>query len=323
MDGAGWDEMNYERVIIDVLSEAEIEFWTRGKNVSAETVNINCPLCAIDGPLGPDPSNHCGIFKETLKFSCWRCGRKGTLAFLLAIITHTKIAYCEQLIMDMGVTLEDDPVAQVQRMIRGDVEATVEERNEFQGLPRQFELVEFDTDFPLIDDYLEWRDLYIEDLVERGCGICRTGNCMNRLVIPVVQDGEVVAYQAADMTGNAQIKYKTSDTDMDYLYGLDDIQKGGMMILTEGILDAWRVKERAVCVFGASLTDGQQTRIIDSGIQQLVFAWDGDAYWKARESADYFRPFIPEVYVIELPMGEDPDSLGHDEAWKLIREETA
>jgi hypothetical protein len=286
--------MNYERVIIDVLSEADIEFWTEGKNVSADTINVNCPFCAIDGPLGPDPSNHCGIFKETLKFNCWRCNKKGTLAFLLAVLTHTKIEYCERLIQDMGVVLEDDPVEQVRRMIRGDdIKATQEEKNEFQGLPRQFELVEHDTDFPLIDDYLERRDLYIEDLTERGCGICRTGKFMNRLIIPVYEGGELVAFQAADMTGRAQVKYKNSDNDMDYLYGLDDIQEGGLMILTEGLMDQWRVRECAVCTFGASLTEKQQTRIIDSKIQQLVFGWDGDAYWKARDAADYFRPFIP------------------------------
>lgn len=316
--------MNYERVIIDVLSEADIEFWTEGKNVSADTINVNCPFCAIDGPLGPDPSNHCGIFKETLKFNCWRCNKKGTLAFLLAVLTHTKIEYCERLIQDMGVVLEDDPVEQVRRMIRGDdIKATVEEKNEFQGLPRQFELVEMDTDFPLIDHYLEWRDLYIEDLIDYGCGVCRTGKFMNRLIIPVYQGGEVVAFQAADMTGNAQVKYKNSDNDMDYLYGYDDIEEGGLMVLSEGLMDAWRIREHSVCTFGASLTDGQQTRIIDRNLQTLVFAWDGDAYFKAREAAAYFGPFIPEVHVVQLPMGEDPDSLGHEEIWRLIREEMA
>lgn len=316
--------MNYERVIIDVLSEAEIEFWTQGKNVSADTVNVNCPFCAIDGPLGPDPSNHCGIFKETLKFNCWRCNKKGTLAFLLAVLTHTKIEYCERLIQDMGVVLEDDPVEQVRRMIRGDdVQATVEEKNEFQGLPRQFELVEYDTDFPLIDYYLEWRNWYIEDLLDYGCGICRTGKFMNRLIIPVHQEDGIVAFQAADMTGDAQVKYKNSDNDMDYLYGYDDIPEGGLMVLSEGLMDTWRIREHSVCTFGASLTDGQQTRIIDKKLKRLVFAWDGDAYFKAREAAAYFGPFVPEVYVVQLPMGEDPDSLGHEEIWRLIREEMA
>jgi DNA primase len=143
---------------------------------------------------------------------------------------------------------------------------------------------------------------------------------MNRLIIPVYEGGELVAFQAADMTGRAQVKYKNSDNDMDYLYGLDGIQ-GGLMILTEGLMDQWRVRECAVCTFGASLTEKQQTRIIDSKIQQLVFLWDNDAYWKARDAADYFRPFIPEVYVVLLPDGDDPDSYGHDGCWELIREE--
>lgn len=314
--------MDYERVIIDVLSESGIEFWTEGKNVSADTINVNCPFCALNGPLGPDPSNHCGIFRETLKFNCWRCGKKGSFAFLVAILTNTKIEYCERLIQDMGVFLEDDPVSQVQRMLRREeLSVSIEEKNEFVGLPRQFEMVTDDIDFPLIDDYLERRDLYIEDLIERGCGICRTGEYMNRLIIPICQGGELVAFQAADMTGRAMVKYKTSDNKMDYLYGLDDIQEGGIMVLTEGALDAWRVREWAVCTFGASLTDGQRTRIIDSKVKKLVFLWDNDAYWKSVKEADYFKPFIPEVHVVLLPDGEDPDSYGHNECWDLIRSE--
>ena len=96
-------DMNYEQVIIDVLSEASIEYWTEGKNVSADTVNVNCPFCPSSA-MGPDPSNHCGIFKETMKFNCWRCNKKGSFAFLVAILTHTKLEYCERMIQDMGVT---------------------------------------------------------------------------------------------------------------------------------------------------------------------------------------------------------------------------
>lgn len=313
--------MDYERVIIDILSESGIEFWTEGKNVSVDTVNVNCPFCTMGGPLGPDPSNHCGIFKDTLKFNCWRCGKKGSFAFLVAVLTNTKLEYCERLIQDMGVFLEEDPVSQVQKMLRREeLSTSKEEKNEFLGLPRQFEEVTEDIDFPLIDDYLERRDLYIEDLIEHGCGICRTGEYMNRLVIPIYQETKLVAFQAADLTGRATIKYKTSDTTMDYLYGLDDIQEGGLMVLTEGVLDAWRVREHVVCTFGASLTDGQRTKIIDSQIEQLVFGWDGDAYWKAMREADYLRPFIPEVYVLQLPVNEDPDTYGYGNMWQLIKE---
>jgi hypothetical protein len=280
--------------------------------------------------MGPDPSNHCGIFKESLKFNCWRCNKKGSFAFLVAVLTNTNLEYCERQIQDMGVFLEDDPVSQVQRMLRREeLSATKEEKNEFQGLPRQFEEVTRDIDFPLMDVYLEWRDLYIEDLTDRGCGICRTGPYMNRLIIPVYEGGKLVAFQAADMTGRAMLKYKNSDNDMDYLYGLDEIEKGGLMILTEGMMDQWRVKECAVCTFGASLTEKQQTRIIDSGVEVLVFAWDGDAYWKAKEAATYFTPFVPEVVVLQLPLfvekhgvkkKADPDEIGHKAMWKLIQE---
>ena len=36
----------------------------------------------------------------------------------------------------------------------------------------------------------------------------------------------------------------------------------------------------------------------------------------------FFMPFIEEVYTVELPEKEDPDSLGFEESWKLIFQQT-
>jgi len=129
----------------------------------------------------------------------------------------------------------------------------------------------------------------------------------------------LIGYQGADLTGYATLKYKTSKTPIkEHLYNYDAIDK--IMIITEGILDCWRIGHDAVATFGTTLIEKQRQAIIDKHLDMLVWCWDGDAYWKTMKEAAYFRPLIPLVKIAELPDGEDPDSLGYDAVWQCIHE---
>ncbi|MHA1169670.1 MAG: hypothetical protein ACTSRU_17720, partial [Candidatus Hodarchaeales archaeon] len=157
---------------------------------------------------------------------------------------------------------------------------------------------------PLFDRYVSRRRLNIEMLMIKGCKIARVGSFMNRLIIPVFNGGAVVAFQGADMTGKAELKYKSEGDINDYLYNYDNI--GKKMIVTEGILDAWRMGEDAVATFGTSLTDEQRLLIRQKNLKELWFCWDADAYTKAKNEAGNFINFIEDVRVARLPKGEDP-----------------
>jgi len=92
------------------------------------------------------------------------------------------------------------------------------------------------------------------------------------------------------------------------------------MIVTEGILDAWRVGKDAVCSFGTHITDTQRDLILSKKPKVLIFCWDGDAWVKGRKEANFFRPFIDKVYSVIMPKDEDPDSFGTDNIHRLIEE---
>ena len=297
--------------IIDLLQKFEITYWTSGNNVSEDSVNIKCPFC-------DDHSNHLGIFEDTLIFHCWRCGAKGHFAYLLSVLTHLSYEECQRLLELNVVNFKGCAVQTIENIISSEKKSDKIVAQEV-GLPKYFEPVTKNMNFPLLEMYLKRRKIDLETIIKYGCGICQVGKYMNRLIIPVVFQGRIVSFQAADMTGRGEIKYKTADNEVNrWLYNYDSIKD--IMIITEGILDCWRVGEGAVATFGTHITEKQKDLILAKNLKELILCWDGDAYWTARNEAEEFKPFIENVKVVCLPKTEDPDSLGTEKVWEYIVE---
>jgi len=209
-----------------------------------------------------------------------------------------------------------DRIVDASRSWQGKREKRKEE-NTFSPLPKYFEKIYTDINYPLLRKYLRRRKLSIEHVIEQGCGVCRVGKYMNRMIIPIHQNQQQVSFAAVDMTGQAKISYLYPSMSINnYLYGYDGIEN--LLIITEGILDKWRVGKEAVAMFGLYLTDVQKSLILKLDLDCLVFCLDGDAYWHSRDEATFFTPYVNKVEVVKIPFTEDPDSLGTKEIWHRI-----
>ena len=294
--------------IIEILDRFDIEYWTSGKNVTIDNVNIQCPFC-------DDRSNHMGISPEGA-YHCWKCTSTGFFPYLLSRAAGIQYEYAVQLVStphqfskNATETLKDLWNPEQKQEIEPDIKL------EF---PKYCELISHDTRSKLLDRYLHRRQYTREDVIEKGCYICEHGAYANRIIIPVHFRGKAVSWQAADMTGRATIKYRTAAHIKinQFLYGYDNIRD--RMIVVEGILDAWRLWNDVVCSFGTSITERQIQLIRQADLKELIFCWDSDAYWKARQVAEEFKQTIEIVRVVKLPRGEDPDSYGYTETMELI-----
>ena len=285
--------MNNRQLITTILDDLNVTYWTEGTNVSIDSVNIKCPFSDCG-----DHSNHMGIFDNSLLYSCWKCRRKGHFSFLLKIITGDSVEECQDRI-DAYSNSKDKEGAE--RIIEASTSWKGKEEEESKlaetsPLPKYFEKIH---------------------IVDIGCGVCRVGEYMNRLVFPVYQNRKQASFTAADMTGQARTPYVfPSMLINNYLYGYDDVKN--IMIVTEGVLDKLRVGAEATAMFGSYLTDRQKSLILEKKLDWLVFCLDGDAYWQARKVSDFFLAYIDRVDVIRVPFEEDPDSLGTRAIWKLI-----
>ena len=295
--------------IIAILKEIGTPYSTAGKNITTGSVGIRCPFCS------DDPSNHLGIMEGNGVFSCWRCRTKGPFVYLIQKLSGMSLEQCEAMVHG-AESFKKDSEEQIQDLIDGESSETQKKKNEFTGIPQYFTPITPDIDFPLLFKYLKRRGISIDTVIKRNCGICRVGRYMNRMIVPVVFGGKVVSFQAADLTGMAELKYDTAPGDInEFLYGYDDLEVGGRIVVCEGILDAWRVGIDATSTFGTHCTDRQQQLILQKKPSELVFCYDGDYYLdeiKNRSIPYQFTPFVDTVMVVHFPNEHDPDSFGRD-----------
>lgn len=304
--------MSNKDKICSLLEKYDIPYWTEGKNVTEGAVNIKCPFC-------PDPSNHMGIFEETLLFSCWRCRTAGEFYHLLLQFVHISREEYEYYFNKASVDFKKSTEEQIREILeKKDTYVEKKETIAVDSLPLYSEEITEKTSTPLFNAYLKRRKITLQDCIKYQCYL-GYGECANRMIIPIFFGGKLVSYQAADMTGKADLKYKTAKGNVnEFLYGYDHIQK--RMIITEGVFDKWRTGDEAVATFGTHLTQTQEQLILDKKLEELIFLWDSDAYWKAKVRAEYFCTFIPKVKVVYLPEGHDPDSLGYPGIEECINE---
>lgn len=301
--------MDNSKTIITLLEKYNIEYWTEGKNVSPGSTNVQCPFC-------DDHSNHCGIFHDDLGYHCWRCDASGSFDYLLARLTGQDVARLKEEIADLGFSFEVDSSTQIEELWRGG-ESQLESPVQQDGpptLPKYFDPVTPQMDFPLLDWYLNLRGYTRDILIRRECGICSVGVCMNRLVIPIKFDHQLVSWQAADLTRRAQLKYKTSPGEVNnYLYQWDLLDQSiPHVVIVEGVLDAWRFDDgfNVLATFGTHMTDRQKNLLIRLRPSRVIVSWDGDAIDRSIRLAEDLRTFLPRVDVAEFPLCEDPDSFG-------------
>ena len=307
--------MDYSKEIIEIFDHFDIEWWDKGKNVTDGWINIQCPFC-------DDASNHCGTDIDSLQFSCWKCRESGNFSWLIHVITGVSTDYVEELLDTGAVNFRTDVADQINDIGKTKNQEETASRKIKIQFPKEAERITINTDSDLFLHFIERRRLTIKTCIEYGCYICEYGEYKMRMIIPVYFENKLVAWQAMDMTGMAELKYRTSPGAFinDYLSSYDVIKPGGRMILTEGRMDEWRVGENTVCTFGTSLTTRQKRLIYDKKPKELIFAWDGEAYQYAKEMGQEMAPYIGNIKVLELPWGIDPDDYGQEETLALIED---
>jgi DNA primase len=288
--------------LIEILNSYNVLYWTEGKNVSPGWINITCPYCA-------DPSNHCGISPESVMFHCWRCSEKGTLYKLLSQLTHINKKEYNLLISEHTVQFKDKPVDQIKALIEKSKNTSEKSETEKVKLPKFIEPITIKTRSALLNAYLKKRKLGIQTCIDHNCYLGKAGDFTNRMIIPVIRNKELVGFVGADLTGTSTKKYKNEGKINNTLYNFDKFEyECEKIIVTEGILDCWRVGEFGTCTFGTHVSEQQKMEIITKKPKQLVFAWDGDAWSKSIPQAQFFIPFIDCIKIVIFPKDEDPDS---------------
>ena len=304
--------------IINVLKILDIPYSEKTRNA----INIDCPYC-------DDPEQHCGVFVDGKhNFSCWKCKTGGSLFDLLVELAQISWADYIKLMSGEGPPTGESTMDQIDDILNK--EEVEEFARDIQWPPEgTLDILKMQDD-PLVMQFMESRDLYFQDCADYGVRIGVGGRYVNRFIIPVTSGGEIVVFQARDMTGRSEAKYLTEGDVSYFLYGFDNIDPHKPVSITEGIFDSWSIHHNSVSSFSTSLSDEQINlmRLADPPFWFLV--WDvgedgSDAFWKARKVQQQLQGLFgsEKVVLVELPTGEDPDSLGYDKMQEILKKAEA
>jgi len=299
--------------VITFLQDYNIDYQTKGKNVSEGWVEINCPFCN-------DPSKHCGINLDSSLFHCWRCGEKGDFVKLAKEVLQYSYREIRDILKEYDYYQDEDSKDDLVRTKRGGKLL----------LPKRLVSMK-ENDHKLIRDYLKSRN-YDPDYLYGTYKLMRVepfhiGNWKFRLMIPVIVEGEVVTMLGMDVVRKCKEipKYKNLPNDSSLiptkncLYNIDSVKKGGHCIIVEGVTDVWRLGEGSVALFGKQITTEQIKLLKQKALSRIVVMLDPDAEQQGREIADVLANIVNVPTQMILLDKKDPSELTRKEVRKLKR----
>lgn len=281
--------------LLRYLQDNHIPYWTSGKNVTPGWVNIRCPM-----PRCFDRSNHGGfnLLIQPPYYHCWKCGGH-RLVNVVSVLSKASFRRANEIIKDYAGQSAFAPVERPKKSFR------------LPGVAL--------ADYHI--RYLRARYFNPDDIIRKyhvlGTGLA--GKYKLRIIIPIIYKGEIVSFQGRDITGQQELKYKACPQEMEIiphkhtLYNLDAVEN--TMVITEGILDTWRIGDGAVATYGTSFTDEQVLLIVDWKKEvlerqqkpQVIVLYDGDAMDRAEKLATAISIHDIPTDLFMLPYGDPAD----------------
>jgi DNA primase len=288
---------------ISFFEKYNIEYHTSGKNVTAGWTEINCPFCA-------DPSYHMGINLSSGIHHCWICGTKGGPERLIKKLIKVSFSEAKKIAEEFDIN-----------RIKVEKEKTfVEEIIYPKGMVEKLPF--------LHREYLIKRNFdpdYLEDKYKIKACLHLGKDFAYRIIIPIIMNNTVVSYTSRDVTEKASSKYKHLSNDKsiiavkDCLYNIDTVKD--KIIIVEGVMDAWRIGDSCIALFGLEYTTHQLNSLFCKNLNEAFVLFDSEpfAIRKAHKLGNTLSTFIPKVKVLELDEG-DPAELSNKEVENLRKE---
>jgi DNA primase len=291
--------------IEEYLDSIGIEYTHPGsKNTGRESISISCPFCGDHEYSG---NNHLGIKMDTKVWNCWICSARGSLIKLAM-----RLEGCDY----------NDAIEHLRPFMNIDPSTLQDNDSEVRQPTRKVELPGVATLLDSHHNYLEGRNFdpeYIFRKYKLNC-VGPIGRWRHSLIIPYFNNGRIITFSGADITGTSDTKYRYLSNEQSVnpigktLYNIDNAIDTALVV--EGVTDVWRVGDGAVALGRKKYTTWQIKRL--SKFKRVFIMLDSDAHEMAEELAHDLGMFT-EVVLYELDEGDPCDLSPYDIA--LLRKE--
>jgi len=167
-------------------------------------------------------------------------------------------------------------------------------------------------------NYLYKRGITDSDILKYNIGYCDEGLYSNRIIIPSYDsDGQLNFFVGRDFY-NSKMKYRNSPTSKDII-GFDlFINWDEPIILCEGVFDAMSFKRNAIPLFGKTVMDTLNKKIIEFKVKVIYLSLDSDAITDAIKISENFTNNGVEVKMMRF-QENDPNEIGFEKLLYLIK----
>ena len=166
--------------------------------------------------------------------------------------------------------------------------------------------------------YLYKRGLDDSDILKYNIGYCVEGSFSNRIIIPSYDsEGQLNFFVGRDFY-DSKMKYRNSPTSKDII-GFDlFINWDEPIILCEGVFDAMSFKRNAIPLFGKTVMNALQKKIIEFKVKVIYLSLDSDAITDAIKISENFTNNGIEVKMMKF-QEKDPNEIGFEKLLYLIK----
>lgn len=169
---------------------------------------------------------------------------------------------------------------------------------------------------------LESRGLSKGDILKHRIGYCRSGKYKKRMIVPSFDRSGDLNYFVGRAIWSSQFpKYKNPSAPRNKIVPFEStINWDWPVVIVEGPFDAISVRRNAIPILGNKLPDRVKSKIFINEVPHVYLALDADMRETALDMGEEIMNEGVGVTIVDLPEGEDPDSIGFDGFWKLIKE---
>lgn len=192
-----------------------------------------------------------------------------------------------------------------------------------KALPKEYKMVGlYDSKLDkIVRKQLKKRGFSLIKSMMLGFGYCGTGEYAQRLIIPFYKNGEIIYFNARQIT-NSGPKYK-NPTEEEFgigkgqiIYNYDALNFYNKVWIFEGVFNAATIGMNATATGGKQLSDWQLNEYITSPCKKIIIGLDDDAYPEALKIALKISPY-KQVKILMFPKGKDANDLGKKATKKL------
>lgn len=292
-----------------LLRDHNINFITEGnKHCTKGWINVHCPFCR------GSKDYHLGIHEDGKSAHCWRCGSLPVIRTLSQLLN-----------------LPESQIRAILQKYKIRIHGRIEEPK-ISIFPLRFPKPNSELTAPY-KRYLEKRK-FDPDKLEREWGLRQTGpvsrlddiSYSHRILIPIYWDGEMVSFQARDITDKSLLKYMACPKRREkihhknILYGKQEQwRKYNRLIVVEGVTDVWRLGESSAATFGIEFKMEQVLRLSQAHDQFVIlFDEEPQAQKQARKLAVKLKTLGKEVTIEKIE--GDPGGMDQADADLLVKE---